>query len=176
MTRSGSTLATTDPLTGIANRREFARSLKLEMARANRFHRPLALIMYDLDHFKRINDTFGHNVGDSVLRATTSLVNRFTRQVDLHARWGGEEFTLLLPECSLEAAINSAERLCAAIAEQTFKHKKPVTTSIGVTVLAPEDTIDSLIKRADDVLYRAKGAGRNRVDSEAPEATSTSSK
>lgn len=162
-------LATTDSLTGITNRREFNRCLTAEIQRALRFQRPLSLVMYDLDHFKSINDIFGHQVGDEVLKATVKLINKRIRQVDIHARWGGEEFMVLLPESGLDAALKSAERLCSAIANHPFKHRKQVTASFGVTVLGPEDQFDTLIKRADDALYLAKHSGRNNVKSLLPD-------
>ncbi|CAM3345894.1 sensor domain-containing diguanylate cyclase [Halomonas lysinitropha] len=165
-------LATTDPLTGLANRREFMSRCEAEVARARRFHRPLALIIYDLDHFKRINDTFGHNVGDRVLQAATKQIHRHIRQEDLHARWGGEEFILLMPECGLDAAMASAERLRRAIAQYAYPHQETVSASFGITVLAEGDEIDGLIKRADDALYRAKAAGRNRAEIERPDVSS----
>ncbi len=157
-------LATTDALTGIANRGEFSRRLATEMQRARRFGRPMAVVMYDLDHFKRVNDTYGHQVGDEVLKMTANLINATIRQVDIHARWGGEEFMVLLPEADLAEGLASAERLRQAIERHRFDHRGPVTASFGVAALGPRDTIGALLKRADDALYQAKHAGRNRVE------------
>ncbi|ABI56870.1 GGDEF domain-containing protein [Alkalilimnicola ehrlichii MLHE-1] len=166
-------LATTDALTGIMNRGEFTRHLTKEIERAARFNRPVAVVMYDLDHFKRVNDTYGHDAGDEVLKTAVAQVNNAIRRVDVHARWGGEEFILLLPETDLAAAVKSAERLRAAIAEHPFKQPERVTASFGVTTLGPRDRFDVLIKRADDALYLAKHAGRNRVEALSPEAPSS---
>lgn len=115
-----------------------------------------------------------HRCGEQVggrpaLKAATKQIHRHIRQEDLHARWGGEEFILLLPECGLEAAMTSAERLRRAIAQYAYPHQEPVSASFGVTVLAEGDEIDGLIKRADDALYRAKAAGRNRTEAEPPD-------
>jgi diguanylate cyclase (GGDEF)-like protein/PAS domain S-box-containing protein len=157
-------LATTDSLTGIVNRAEFSRRLVEEIGRAVRFERPLALMMYDLDHFKRVNDTFGHAVGDEVLKTTVELVNHAIRSVDIHARWGGEEFMVLLPETDRDAAVGSAERVRATIADHCFERAGRVTASFGVTTLTPGDRADDLIKRVDEAMYLAKRSGRNRVE------------
>ncbi|MFW6379200.1 MAG: diguanylate cyclase, partial [Guyparkeria sp.] len=167
-------LATTDALTGIANRGQFSRQLAAEIERARRFGRPLALIMYDLDHFKRVNDTFGHDVGDEVLTTTARLVGERVRQVDHHGRWGGEEFMVLLPETDLEAAQESAERLRSAIEAHSFPHGQHVTASFGVTVLGSGDRLETLVKRADEALYLAKRYGRNRSQALAPADFATS--
>ncbi|WP_022961086.1 sensor domain-containing diguanylate cyclase [Halopseudomonas pelagia] len=164
-------LATTDTLTGIASRGEFSRILSEEIDRATRYGRPLALIMYDIDHFKRVNDTFGHHAGDEVLKTVVDLVNEHLRRVDTHGRWGGEEFMVLLPETSLAAALVIAERLCQAIGGQGFDPVGSVTASFGVTLLGQEDGFDVLVKRADEALYRAKNGGRNRVESAVGPAT-----
>ncbi|WP_299311753.1 sensor domain-containing diguanylate cyclase [uncultured Halomonas sp.] len=129
-----------------------------------RIRRPMAVVMYDLDHFKRVNDTYGHQVGDEVLKVTAGLINATIRQVDIHARWGGEEFMVLLPEADLAEGLASAERLRQAIERHRFDHRGPVTASFGVAALGPRDTIGALLKRADDALYQAKHAGRNRVE------------
>ena len=157
-------LATTDALTGISNRGEFNRRLSAEMRRAVRYRRPLALMMYDLDHFKRINDAFGHDVGDEVLKAVVKLVNETIRHVDVHARWGGEEFMVLFPETDRASAARTAERVRTVIARHAFEGPQRVTASFGVTDMRPGDGPDDLIKRADQALYLAKGAGRDRVE------------
>ncbi|MFP4138813.1 MAG: diguanylate cyclase [Halomonas sp.] len=158
-------MAITDGLTGITNRQAFGRLLEKEMARAHRYGSPLSLIMYDLDHFKHINDHFGHNAGDDVLKALTGLVNRTLRDSDLHGRWGGEEFMVLLPETDLEAAGKVAEKLRQAIAHHRFKGIGGVTASFGVAQLSPGENDRSLVHRVDEALYRAKALGRNRVES-----------
>jgi diguanylate cyclase (GGDEF)-like protein len=157
-------LATTDSLTGIANRREFFGILENEMGRARRYGAPLSLVMYDLDHFKRVNDTYGHDAGDAVLQIVTGLVKQNIRAVDVAARWGGEEFMVMMPQSALDVARSAAERLRLAIASHSFDQVGEVTASFGVTAFVPEDDSNSLLKRVDDALYRAKELGRNRVE------------
>ena len=157
-------LATTDSLTGIANRREFSAILARELGRARRYGVPLSLVMYDLDHFKRVNDTFGHDVGDYVLQAVTGLVKENVRANDVVARWGGEEFMVLMPQTDVQAAKSAAEKLRLAIAGYSFDKIGKLTVSFGVAALEPQDDLNSLLKRVDDALYRAKEQGRNRVE------------
>ena len=156
--------ATTDELTGLTNRREFSASLAREAERARRFASPLSLIMCDIDHFKRVNDTFGHDAGDRVLRGVGALMRRNTRSVDVVARWGGEEFMVLLPQSDREAAGIVAEKLRALVAGIRFRKIGRVTLSFGVTAYAAPEDVDTLIKRADGALYAAKNKGRNRVE------------
>jgi diguanylate cyclase (GGDEF)-like protein len=163
-------LATTDSLTGIVNRSEFSRILASEMDRAKRYGTPLSLIMYDLDYFKRVNDSFGHDAGDEVLRAVTDVVKGNTRTVDVVARWGGEEFMVLMPQSNLAAARSAAEKLRQAIAEHRFDKVNTVTVSFGVTEFVPQDDFNTLLKRVDDALYLAKANGRNRVETLTAEA------
>jgi len=158
-------MAITDGLTGITNRQELGRLLDKELARAARYASPLSLIMYDLDHFKRINDRFGHNAGDDVLKTLTLRVNQTLRDTDLHGRWGGEEFMVLLPETGLEAASKVAEKLRRTIADHRFAGIGSVTASFGVAQLAAGEDARSLVQRVDEALYRAKALGRNRVAS-----------
>jgi len=157
-------LATTDTLTGIANRREFSRVAEAEMDRAKRYGTPLSLLMYDLDHFKRVNDTFGHDTGDDVLRAVTEVVTANIRAVDVAARWGGEEFLVLMPQSDLAAARGASEKLRQVIEQHRFDKVGTVTVSFGVTQFVPQDDLNVLLKRVDDALYRAKENGRNRVE------------
>jgi diguanylate cyclase (GGDEF)-like protein len=157
-------LATTDSLTGIANRREFTAILEREVARVKRYGKPLSLTMYDLDYFKRVNDTFGHAVGDYVLQAVTRLVKEIIRSADVVARWGGEEFMVLMPETDLQAARIASEKLRLAIAGHYFDTVGNLTASFGVAAFEPQDDLNSLLKRADDALYEAKDKGRNRVE------------
>jgi len=157
-------LATTDSLTGIANRREFTAMLEREVERVKRYDTPLSLAMFDLDNFKRVNDTFGHDVGDSVLLAVTGLVKKSIRGADVVARWGGEEFMVLMPESDMQAAEKASEKLRLAIAGHPFDTVGKVTASFGVAAFEPQDDLNSLLKRADDALYRAKDKGRNRVE------------
>lgn len=165
-------LATTDSLTGIANRRAFAEALAREVERAARYATPLSLVMYDLDYFKRVNDNFGHDVGDDVLQAITGLVKENIRAVDLVARWGGEEFLVLMPQTDMQAARTVAEKLRRAIAEHRFDKAGKLTVSFGVVTFEPQDDPNTLLKRADDALYLAKERGRDRVETLDGEAVS----
>jgi two-component system, cell cycle response regulator len=165
-------LATTDSLTGVANRREFSSILASEVDRAKRYGTPLSLIMYDIDYFKRVNDTFGHNIGDYVLQTLISLVQENIRANDVSARWGGEEFMVLMPQSDIEAARAAAEKLRLAIAEHQFDKVGRLTVSFGVAEFEPQDDLNSLLKRVDDALYLAKERGRNRVETLVGEAAS----
>ncbi|MCE3261392.1 MAG: diguanylate cyclase [Pseudoduganella sp.] len=163
-------LATTDPLTGIANRRKMTEQIAHELERARRFHHPLSLLMVDIDHFKRINDTYGHEVGDQAIIKTATLLTAHLRAVDSAARFGGEEFVLLMPETHIAVAAHAAERLRAQAAQLRIEAEGGIvvelTISIGVAAADPHgtpDTPSSLLVRADKALYRAKKEGRNRV-------------
>jgi len=156
-------LATTDTLTGICNRRRFDEMLASEIDRAARISSPLALILFDVDHFKRINDAFGHPTGDQVLAQLAGAVGGAIRTIDLFARWGGEEFAVLLPGSDLNAGRLLAEKLRMLLEKQPFADVGQVTCSFGVAEYAPGDNVDALIKKADLCLYRAKASGRNRV-------------
>ncbi|MEW6164763.1 MAG: diguanylate cyclase [Pseudomonadota bacterium] len=161
-------LATTDALTGVANRRQFIASAEAELARVQRFAQPAALLMLDLDHFKRINDTRGHAAGDAVLVAFADAVRGMLRKVDSFGRIGGEEFAVLLPGTDMAAALKLAERLrlmTAALSVAAGEHAVVFTVSIGVALMRVEDASpDEAMARADAALYRAKQAGRNRVE------------
>ncbi|MCK9284870.1 MAG: diguanylate cyclase [Rhodocyclaceae bacterium] len=161
-------LATTDSLTGLANRHHFLAQTSLEMARVKRFGDPAALLMLDLDHFKLVNDTYGHATGDTVLKAFAATLRGSLRQIDLAGRLGGEEFGVLLPGTSTESARQFAERLrenVAAMDVQGWGKTIPVKVSIGVARIAADDaTPDNVLARADSALYRAKSLGRNRVE------------
>ncbi|XLZ72171.1 GGDEF domain-containing protein [Massilia sp. SR12] len=160
-------LASTDSLSGLANRRHFMESGQREMARARRHKRPLAVLMLDIDHFKRINDTFGHAAGDKVIEQVAQACRARTRNIDLAGRLGGEEFALLLPETGATAAQVLAERIRHAIATLDARQHGlpfPVSVSIGIAVLEAGDaSLEALLARADQVLYRAKSLGRNQV-------------
>ena len=159
--------ATTDALTGLPNRRHADEVLERLLAAARRTRRPLAVVLFDLDHFKAINDNFGHSIGDEALRATASATRELLRGSDHAARFGGEEFLLLLPETSADDALIVAEKLRAQIAELEVEGlDREVTASFGVAAYPDhEATADRLIEAADAALYRAKAAGRNRVES-----------
>ena len=156
-------LATTDRLTGAWNRTYLEETLVAEMGRAERYRQPLSLLIFDIDHFKAINDTHGHLVGDEVLIELTRRVRAHLRAVDVLARWGGEEFVLLLPHCGAVEARRVADKLRALVAEPPFPVAGQVTASFGLAQWQPEEPLDTWLKRADDALYAAKAAGRNRV-------------
>lgn len=159
-------LATTDPLTGVFNRRTFIELAERELARSRRDATPLSLMILDLDHFKQVNDTYGHLVGDCVLVAFTTLVRDCARRGDLVVRYGGEEFCLLLPGTALAAAVALAERVRTATAVASLSsYPMKVTVSIGVTAYpgGAQIPLKALLARADEALYRAKHDGRDRV-------------
>jgi len=160
-------LSTIDPLTGLYNRRHFNASAELEFQRALRYDLSLSAIMMDIDHFKRVNDSYGHAVGDRVLVEVAAVCMRGLRSMELHARYGGEEFCFLLPETDLKGAFILAERLRMDVAGLHFDSDKEnftITASFGVAErLAEKDSIDNLLKRSDEAMYEAKRWGRNRV-------------
>ncbi len=158
--------ATVDRLTGALNRQTFEDALGKETERAKRYGSPLSLLMFDIDRFKGINDTYGHQTGDSVLRTVSSLVRENIRSVDFFGRWGGEEFMVLLPETSLEDAVIVAEKLRKLLENHSFSPVPRVTASFGVAQCHEQEAFDSLTKRTDTALYRAKNRGRNRVETE----------
>jgi len=160
-------LATTDYLTGIANNRSFFETGERELQRTRRYGHPLAVLMLDLDRFKRVNDTYGHAVGDRVLVSVAATCRYILRDIDIFGRLGGEEFGILLPETDLAGGKATAERLRLAVADAAIDvdaSKLRTTISIGVSALAPDDDrIEATLKRADDAMYEAKRKGRNRV-------------
>ena len=162
-------LATTDALTGLHNRRYFYERLSIELGRTQRYDRPLALIAIDLDHFKTVNDTRGHQFGDFVLAETAVILRQNLRETDIVARNGGEEFAVLLPETNITQALAVAEKLREAFAGYTFDNgeAQPIslTLSLGVAVLShgKPDADLALVAAADAALYAAKEAGRNRT-------------
>jgi diguanylate cyclase (GGDEF)-like protein len=155
--------AIVDPLTGVFNRRHMERCLSDAIERRRRNAAPASLLLIDIDHFKLINDRFGHAKGDSVLKGIASLVGKRARKVDSLFRIGGEEFILLLPDTQEAAAAVVAEQLRASVAEALLVDGRQVTVSVGVSELEPDQSSDSWMKHADDALYAAKKAGRNRV-------------
>ena len=156
-------LATTDRLTGMWNRAYFEEVAAQETARAARYGEPLSLLLFDIDYFKVINDTHGHLIGDQVLIALTRRVGEHLRANDVLARWGGEEFVVMLPHCAAAEALRVAEKLRALVQAQPFALVGQVTASFGVADFRPTDNLDTWLKRADDALYAAKAAGRNQV-------------
>jgi len=156
-------LSVTDHLTGAYNRRYFVEMLEREVERARRMGRPFSLIMFDLDRFKSINDRFGHAAGDRVLKSVVSTFKERLRRTDCLARWGGEEFVILLPETGVEGAAVLAEELRQRLSEMEIDGVGRVTASFGVTGYRSGDTVDAVTQRVDGALYRAKGNGRNCV-------------
>lgn len=160
-------MASTDILTGLSNRRAIVQQSQAEIRRANRYQKNLAVLMLDIDHFKQINDQYGHAAGDKVLTEFAMLCQRSIRDTDLAGRYGGEEFFVLLPELDLQTTIMSAERLRLAVASHAFYLSDGtcinITCSIGIAMYLPEqDDLDRLLLRADKALYQAKHQGRNR--------------
>jgi diguanylate cyclase (GGDEF)-like protein len=156
--------ATTDPLTGLFNRLKFDQTLSIEMSRSGRYGTPMCLVLYDVDHFKDVNDTYGHQVGDKVLTQLSRVVSGNIRDCDVLARWGGEEFILMLPGCDAQMAHAAVEKLRTVVTQVTFDIVGNVTCSFGIAECVEGDTAEALIARADDALYRAKIKGRNRVE------------
>jgi diguanylate cyclase (GGDEF)-like protein len=152
-----------DALTGLANRRAFEEILAAEISRAQRFEHDLAVVLLDLDRFKEINDSFGHGAGDVMLRAVSRLLASLARQGDTVARWGGEEFVVVLPETDLTGAQRFAERLRRTIEAHAVGEMK-TSASCGVATMLPEDSVEDLLGAADRALYQAKSNGRNRTE------------
>lgn len=158
--------ARTDALTGLPNRRSFDEELRRRFDQWRRNKVPVSLLLVDIDHFKSINDRYGHPTGDAALRWTAQIVRGAFREMDVSARYGGEEFAAILPGTRLSDASNVAERLRAAIAARPFEENGAafsVTASIGVSTALTNDTIEELVGRADEALYQAKQHGRNRA-------------
>lgn len=160
--------ATHDFLTGLANRQQFQAQFEVELARSKRYGRWGALLLMDLDHFKIVNDRFGHGAGDHVLKELACLVQEQLRTADTFARWGGEEFCILLPETSRAEALEVADRVRREVERHVFDQEsgRPIriTLSIGLTGLdGDDDRIEAVMRRSDEALYEAKRTGRNRV-------------
>jgi diguanylate cyclase (GGDEF)-like protein len=157
-------LAIHDALTGLRNRRAFNEKIEEELDRVNRYGQPLSLILLDLDHFKKLNDTYGHQIGDETLVVVSYLLKQCARDSDFVARYGGEEFAVILPNSDAEGALASAERMRCSIEQEAWIHR-PITSSFGVATCTPTQTVTctSLIQAADAALYAAKANGRNCV-------------
>jgi len=159
----------TDPLTGLGNRKYFDRSIEAAVQAAHASGEPLSLLMFDIDHFKSFNDSYGHLTGDQVLRLVGMSLKQTIKGQDITARYGGEEFAVVLPSTGLRQALTVADHIRRAIMAKELKKKSTgeilgrVTISVGVSMLKPDDDTDSLIERADGCLYAAKRNGRNRV-------------
>ena len=154
-------MTVTDTLTGIKNLRFFKKKIKEEMYSAKRYGNNLSLVMLDIDHFKSINDNYGHDIGDTVLVEYTKLISSNLRESDIFSRTGGEEFMIILPHSDIENASNIAEKLRKKI--ENHKLTVPITMSLGVTEYIKDEDEETFIKRVDDALYKAKDEGRNRV-------------
>jgi len=157
-------LATTDKLTEAYNRTKFDEIIDREIERFRRYNEPLSLLMFDIDNFKDVNDTYGHSIGDFVLKKIADIAKETIRKIDYLVRWGGEEFMIISPETNLEKARALAERLRRTIENYGFNKVGKVTVSFGVTEFKKEDTKDTFIMRADKIMYQAKIKGKNRVE------------
>jgi len=163
--------ATTDPLTGLTNRRYVLEQAAHEIKKARRTGAPLSFILMDLDHFKVVNDSYGHDIGDKVLRKTANILKNMCREADIVSRYGGEEFLLVLPDTDMDGALVDAERVRKTLAETSYRHSKKtftVTASFGVSQWAEyENDHTEAMRRADKALYKVKNLGRNDVDFQA---------
>jgi diguanylate cyclase len=157
-------LAYTDAVTGMSNRMHLNGLLAKELERARRFKREFSVILFDLDHFKNVNDTHGHDAGDDVLRETARTVREHLRPSDELGRWGGDEFLILTPESDAASSRQLAERLRQVVAGHAAHASDPITASFGVATYREGEDAEGLVKLADEALYRAKRAGRNRVE------------
>jgi diguanylate cyclase (GGDEF)-like protein/PAS domain S-box-containing protein len=157
-------LAVIDKLTGVFNRTKFKELIEREIGRALRYNKPLSMIMFDIDNFKNVNDTYGHSAGDYVLKTLAKIVRQAVRKIDYLIRWGGEEFLIILPENDLEKAHALAERIRKIIESYTFGNVGKITVSLGVAEFKGGETEETLIKNADDAMLKAKAKGRNRVE------------
>ena len=163
-------LASTDRLTNAWNRRRFEETIEGETHRSARYGHPLSMLLIDVDHFKRVNDEFGHREGDRVLVAISSLIRAIMRKSDSLTRWGGEEFIVLMPNTGLGRAQATARRICETVADSEIEGIGRLTVSVGVAEYLPSETSDEWIERADRAMYLAKEGGRNRVEADARRA------
>ncbi len=155
-----------DPLTGAGNRVALDKTLERDICLAKRHKQNLSILMMDLDHFKQVNDTYGHSMGDRVLQQSVKTIEHCIRQTDICFRYGGEEFLILLNNACKEGAAEIAKRICEGIEQMQFPHQKgtlKITTSIGLASMRDDDYAQTLIDRADSMLYAAKNQGRNKV-------------
>jgi diguanylate cyclase (GGDEF)-like protein len=160
-------MAITDSLTSLYNRRRFETIFEKELMKFKRYKRAVTCFMIDIDHFKRINDLYSHNAGDSVLKEVAQLIRQSLREVDTVARWGGEEFVAALPETDKDQAVEPATRILQSISSKRFEQipDECITVSIGIACAEEdEDTVDKLLSMADLALYEAKRKGRNRIE------------
>ncbi|MBN2403835.1 MAG: diguanylate cyclase [Spirochaetes bacterium] len=155
--------ASIDALTGIFNKDKFYEMLANSIDASKRYKTSLSLIFFDIDHFKDINDTYGHQTGDEVLQTLVKIIKGCGRELDIFARWGGEEFVVLLPRTDLNNALKAAEKFRKRVMNTEFMNVKHLTCSFGVAALVKNDDVDKFVSRADKALYKAKESGRNRV-------------
>lgn len=157
-------LATMDWLTNIFNRMKMEEIMTSEITRFQSYGHPLSIILVDVDHFKSVNDTYGHMIGDTVLKSIALLLKNNTREIDFIGRWGGEEFLIITPETTLENSYSIADKLVKTISDHHFMNVGKVTVSIGVASLNAGESINDILKNADTALYKAKANGRNRAE------------
>jgi len=166
-------LANTDELTQVANRRLIDEVMKHELLRYMRYDHAFSIIIFDIDHFKKVNDNFGHDIGDRILIALAQKAKEVLREVDTLGRWGGEEFIMVLPETEFEEALSKAEQLRVLIDKALLVDDHQISLSCGVTQSQKGDSVERVFKRADDALYNAKRNGRNRVEGFSDEESNT---
>lgn len=156
-------MSSTDTLTGLYNRFRIDESLEENLQIFKRYNKYFSVIILDIDDFKVVNDTFGHQTGDKILKEFSQVLKKNIRSVDILGRWGGEEFLIISTETNVDEAIKIAEKLKDKIENHTFSKIKTITSSFGVSQISPNDTIRAIIKRADSALYTSKHEGKNRV-------------
>ncbi len=156
--------AISDQLTGLVNRRKLDEILATEIKRSKRYGNAFGVIMLDIDHFKAVNDTHGHQIGDQVLQLFAEQLKQGVREVDVPGRWGGEEFLIVCPETEKEGLVSLAEQLRSGVQSREVSGVGPKTASFGVTLFKEDDTVETLVGRADKALYQAKANGRNRIE------------
>jgi len=154
-------LAITDPLTGVFNRNQLNKVLPQEIRRGLRYDNAFGLLMVDIDHFKHVNDTWGHDIGDKVLQKTAQVLSKFIRENDTLIRWGGEEFVVIVLEVNKQSLIHFCDKLREKIEEENYGTVGKITVSVGATLFRENDLPDALLSRADKALYKAKEKGRN---------------
>lgn len=153
----------TDPLTGIYNRVKFNEELQRWIEFCNRYEHPLSLVMFDIDDFKKVNDNYGHMTGDCVIKDLALIIEKQIRNTDIFARWGGEEFVILLPNTNIHQAKEMMERIRVCVQNNKYNDIEHITCSFGVAALRKNENAESLLQRADKLLYEAKDCGKNRV-------------
>lgn len=156
-------LSSKDPLTGIYNRAKFDDTMDMWISYSERYGSPFSIILFDIDDFKGINDNYGHLAGDKVAKKIASTINKSIRDTDIFARWGGDEFVILLPNTDIQQAEEIAERMRICISNNLYEPVKNITCSFGVAVYEKNDTTQSLLNKADKLLLQAKAAGKDRV-------------